>query len=146
MKEKYKILLIIALFICYYALALDVGKTTLSGKVTDSLTKEPLFGVTIFIPDLQTGAISGFDGSYKITNLPQTKVLVQVSYIGYKSILRTIDLSTTDHQDFMMESSIKEINTFVVTGTSVATEIKRNPVPITVVGRLEINRSEERRV
>ena len=134
-----RILFILTLFISNTAFGFTIGKTSLSGKVTDSASKEPLFGVTIFIPDLQTGAISGFDGSYKITNLPQTKVLIQVSCIGYKSILKTVDLSTTDHQDFMMESSIKEINTFVVTGTSVATEIKQNPVPITVVGRLEIN-------
>ncbi len=121
--------------------ASNLGKTSLSGKITDITTNEPIFGVTIFIPELKTGAISMFDGSYKIDNLPQTKVLLQITCIGYKTILVTIDLNMTNKRDFKMEPSIKEINTFVVTGTSQATELKRNPVPVSVVDRISISQS-----
>ena len=121
--------------------ALEMGKTSLSGKVTDSLTKEPIFGVTIYIPDLQNGAVTKIDGTYKIDNLPQTKVLLQISCIGYKSLVVTVDLSKTTIQDFVMETSVKEMAQFTITGTSEATEIKRNPAPVSVVDRLTITQN-----
>ncbi len=108
-------------------------KTILTGKVTDKETGETLPGVTLYIPDLKTGAVSAIDGTYKIINLPARKVLLQISLIGYKTMLVTIDLSKTVAKDFALESSIKEINEVVVTGTSKATEIRMSPVPIAVI-------------
>lgn len=43
-------------------------------------------GVTIYIPELKTGTISNADGTYLIENLPQIKVLIQLTFIGYKMI------------------------------------------------------------
>ncbi len=141
MKYIYLIIVTLILLASNANYALNSGKTSLSGKITDSLTKESIFGVTIYIPDLQNGAVSKIDGTYRIDNLPQTKVLLQISCIGYKSIIATIDLATTSIKDFVMETSVKEITQFVVTGTSQATELKRNPVPVSVVDRLSIVQS-----
>src|ERR1019366_1195432 len=113
----------------------EFQNTSLSGKVTDKLTGTTLPGVTIYIPDLKTGTVTSIDGTYKINNLPQTKILIQVSFLGYKSIIETVDLSITSIKDFELEPSIKEINEVVVTGTSRATEIKRNPVPMVVINQ-----------
>src|SRR5665213_3374336 len=104
------------------------GKTSLSGKVTDKETGTTLPGVVIYIPDLKTGAVTTIDGTYKIGNLPQTKVLVQVSFLGYKTIIETLDLSQIKTRDFVMEVSAKEMHEVVVTGTSKATEIRLSPV------------------
>jgi iron complex outermembrane receptor protein len=114
------------------------GKTTLSGKVTDSKTGETLPGVTIYIPDLKTGTLSNVDGTYTIENLPKTKVLVQVSYIGYKAIIVNIDLATTRTKDFELVESATELHEVVVTGTSNATEINRTPSPIISVPALQL--------
>jgi iron complex outermembrane receptor protein len=116
-----------------YSLVASVGKTSLAGKITDKITGEGIPGVTIYIPDLKTGAVSTIDGSYQIDNLPQTKILFQISYIGYKTIIETIDLSTITRKDFVLETSAKEINEVVVTGTSKATELKKNPVPMVLI-------------
>lgn len=109
------------------------AKTTLSGKIIDKETKETLIGVNVYIPDLKTGTVTDINGNYKIENLPSSKILVQVSFIGYKTIIETIDLSTTTTKDFAMESSVKEINEVVVTGISAGTEKNRTATPITVV-------------
>lgn len=111
---------------------------TLSGKITDKKTGEALPGVNIYFPDLKTGTISGIDGIYKIEKLPQTKLLVQVSFIGYKTIIETVDLSATTSKDFILEESIKEIHEIVVTGTSQATEKNRTPTPISVVPKIAL--------
>jgi iron complex outermembrane receptor protein len=112
---------------------LPIDKTTLSGKITDKKTGEPLPGVSIYLPDLKTGATSAIDGTYKIENLPRSKVLVQVSFIGYKLIVESIDLATTTTKDFALEESVAELNELVVTGLSKAAEKNRTPTPITTI-------------
>lgn len=114
------------------------GKTTLIGKITDSNTGETLPGVTIYIPDLKTGTLSNIDGTYKLENLPKTRVLVQVSYIGYKSITSNIDLATITTKDFKLVESATELHEVVVTGMSNATEINRTPSPIISVPSLQL--------
>lgn len=114
------------------------GKTTLSGKITDKATGSTLPGVTIYVPDLKTGTVSKIDGSYFIDNLPSSKILVQVSFIGYKTIVETIDLSQTTTKDFALETAIKEINEVVVTGMSKASERSHTPTPITLVSKTQL--------
>lgn len=109
------------------------GKTKLSGKVTDKATHEPLIAATLYIAELRTGAITQLDGSYVIDNLPQTKVLIQVKYTGYKTIIETIDLNTVTTRDFELEATATEVNEVVITGMSKNTEIKKSPIPIIVV-------------
>ena len=77
-------------------------KTTLSGKITDKKTGESLPGVSVYLPDLKTGAISDINGMYKIENLPLAKVLVQVSFLGYKLISENIKHEEIVIKDFEM--------------------------------------------
>ncbi len=114
------------------------GKTTLSGKITDKNTGEPLPGVSIYIPDLKTGTTSGLDGSYKLENLPQAIVLVKVSMISYKLIAEIIDLSKVTTRDFVMEETVAELNEVVVTGLSRSAEKNRTPSPITTISPLQL--------
>ncbi len=115
------------------ATGLAPGKTSLSGKILDKTTHAPIAGATLYINELKTGTASAADGSYRIDNLPQIKVLIQVKYLGYKTLLETIDLNSTTTRNFEMEPSITEVNEVVITGMSKNTEIKRSPVPIIVV-------------
>src|SRR6202008_475986 len=113
MKNIFIVLLLISSYSFAYT---PYQKTTLSGKVTDKQTGTTLPGVTIFIPDLKTGGVTGIDGTYKLENLPSSKMLFQISFIGYKTIIETIDLSVTTTKDLVLEPSVKEINEIVVTG------------------------------
>ncbi len=116
----------------------DFGKATLSGRITDKSNGEAIPGATIYIPDLKTGAVSGPDGNYRINNLPSTKILVQVSFIGYKMILETIDLANASTKDFALELSAKEINEVVITGSSQSGERNRTPTPISIVSKTQL--------
>lgn len=116
-------------------------RTTLSGKITDKKTGEALPDASVYIPDLKTGTMSGKDGSYRLEDLPQSKVLVQVSLIGYKLISDKIDLSKVSEMDFAMEESIVELNEIVVTGLSEASERNRTPTPITTISPVQLKQS-----
>src|SRR5687767_5435405 len=109
--KKY-ILIVLALIFCIPASF--SARTSLAGRFTDSKTGEALFGANIYFPDLKTGTVSGADGSYKIENLPFSKVLLQVSCQGYKSVIEIIDLSVVTVKDFPLEVSITEIHEVVI--------------------------------
>ncbi|MEP7320678.1 MAG: TonB-dependent receptor [Saprospiraceae bacterium] len=113
-------------------------KTNLSGKITDKLTGETLPGVSIYIPDLKSGAISDTEGNYKIENLPQSRVLIQVSLIGYKLISVTVDLAMISIKDFTLEESVAELHEIVVTGDAHPSEKNRTPTPITTIPSIKL--------
>jgi iron complex outermembrane receptor protein len=139
MNKQYILPFIIFLLTAHSVVAVNLpGKTSLSGKITDKITGEVIPGATLYISDLKTGAVSSIDGTYRIDNLPQTKVLLNVSFSGYKMIIETIDLSTISAKDFALELSAKEISEVVITGSSQAGEKNRTPTPISIVSKTEL--------
>ena len=66
--------------------ALLIAQKTVSGTVYDAKTAEPLIGANIVVPNTTNGTVSDFDGTFilKVDNSVQE---VEVSYIGYKSIM-----------------------------------------------------------
>src|SRR5665213_1077123 len=108
---------------------------TLSGKITGANTGQPLDGASIYIPDLKIGSVSDANGNYIIKDIPQGTYLVQVGFIGYKDNIKKIVLEKNTNMDFAMEISITEESEIVVTGTSKATTIRKNPIPIISINR-----------
>jgi iron complex outermembrane receptor protein len=109
------------------------GTITLTGRITEKGTGEPIPGAQIWFPDIRKGTTSGPDGSYTVGDLPTVKLLMRVSMIGYASATFTVDLATSEVKDVVLEPSVTEMNDVVVTGASKATELKRYPVPTTLV-------------
>jgi iron complex outermembrane recepter protein len=140
MKSIWAICTILMFLIPFYLEAENAGslKGSLSGKITDKKTGDALPGVNIYFPDLKTGTTTGTDGSYKIDNLPQAKVTIQLSYISYRTVLASIDLSSVTVMNFEMEYAATELNEVVVTGLSKSTEQKRNPTPMTILPKMTL--------
>jgi iron complex outermembrane receptor protein len=130
-------------FICLILLVhkAAVAQSRISGKITDNLTGEAVPGAVVYIPELKTGAIADKNGAYKIDNLPRTTAIVQVSFLGYKSIVEKVDLTKTIVMNFILEQAITEVNEVVITGTSRAMEITRSPVPIITVSSKELQQN-----
>ncbi|MFL5752442.1 MAG: TonB-dependent receptor, partial [Bacteroidia bacterium] len=103
---------------------------SLSGKITDKQSGEPVPGATVYLPDLKKGCISQADGTYLLNDLPKIKTLVQVKVLGYATLVKLVDLNTSSILDLQLEEAVIESEEVVITGTSHATEIKRNPVPM----------------
>jgi iron complex outermembrane receptor protein len=113
----------------------DPAKSTLTGKVTDKKTGLPLEGASVYFPDLKTGTATSAKGMYTINNLPNGNYVVEVKFIGYRSVLLNIAIQGNLVQDFSLEPSVVEENEVVVTGTSKATSIRKNPVPVVAIGK-----------
>lgn len=64
---------------------------TLTGKIVDSETGQPLFNVNVFLANTTRGAATGPDGTYVIENIPPGSYDLIVSMIGYELVKLRVD-------------------------------------------------------
>ncbi|HAL80905.1 MAG TPA: TonB-dependent receptor [Mucilaginibacter sp.] len=112
---------------------------TLTGTVTDKGDGKPIIGATVSVPDIRNGSITDVNGHYNLVNLPKGVYLVQVSYIGYATFNQKVDFTKTTVLNIQLQASSIETGEVIITGVSKATEIKRDPVPMTAVGKTYID-------
>ncbi|RZL13788.1 MAG: carboxypeptidase-like regulatory domain-containing protein, partial [Hymenobacter sp.] len=104
-----------------------------TGRLTDAGTGQPLPGANVVFPDLKQGTATDADGRFSFANLPRGRFLVQITSLGYNTVTQTIDTGTGQPLDLKLAPAATEIGQVVVTGVSQATELRRSPVPTTVV-------------
>jgi iron complex outermembrane receptor protein len=114
------------------------AQAILTGRVTEKATGDPLPGATIFFPDLKTGTASDMDGNYRMTDLPRSTLLIQVSYVGYKSVIDRIDLSKTSKKNFELEESAIEASEVVITGNAVSSDNDQSSISITPISKTQL--------
>lgn len=101
------------IFILFAFLVLDLNAQYLiSGKVTDK-SNSPLAGATVYLPDLNKGTMTDASGNYTISDLPEGKIKIQFSYIGYINVLETV----------IIEKPVTEMNVALETTTVTTDEI-----------------------
>lgn len=120
------------LFLLIAMLSLNANaQRSIKGEILDAQSRKPMLGVSVYLPDYKIGTVTDSLGRFEFQNISVTKILLQVSYIGYRTNIQSI--STSSSLTIEMEPAATEINEVVVTGTSKASEQKRTPSPITVV-------------
>ena len=113
----------------------------LTGRVTDAATGEGLPGSTVLFEDLKQGAATGADGRFGFANLPRGRFTVQVRSLGYNTVTQTVDTGSGQPLDVKLTVAATEIGQVVVTGVSQATQLRRSPVPTSVVDRTRLNQT-----
>ncbi|TVQ11282.1 MAG: TonB-dependent receptor [Balneolaceae bacterium] len=113
-----KILFVSLLFICLGFSDILAQTGGMTGVVTDSRTGETLPGTTVFFTAIQRGATSDIDGRYTITNIPVGTYNVRVSFVGYSTITRSVDITANETLtiNFSMETTQVGLDEVVVVG------------------------------
>jgi len=73
--------------------AAGLAQGTVRGTVLDSVTNEPLIGANVFVPGTALGGVTDREGAYRLAGLPEGRVNLKFSYIGYMS--REVEITTT---------------------------------------------------
>jgi len=115
-------------------------RNSLSGKVTDATTGQPLAGATIYFTDLKTGAATSSDGSFSFSGIPTGRHLVEVSFVGYAGTSEYVEIRGEVRKDFSLSTEVVERSEVVITGISSATQARRTPTPITTIRQQELLR------
>jgi iron complex outermembrane receptor protein len=111
---------------------------SLSGKVLDAATHSGLAGATVYLPGLKTGTVTRADGSFMLKDFPAGSYLVEVRYLGYKTLTQTLAIRGSVHHDFTLSAAVTEQDEVVVTALSAATDSKRSPMPIQSISSLQL--------
>lgn len=115
------------------------ANSILSGRVTDAKTGKALAGAVIYLHEAKTGTLSNNEGFYKTAVIPAGKYLVEVSFIGYTSILETIEISNNNQvKNFELRVTYIENEAVTVTGVASATKVRQSAQPVSIVKRGEL--------
>jgi TonB-linked SusC/RagA family outer membrane protein len=91
----------------------DLQQLQVSGKVTDSNTREPLIGATVVIKGTNIGVTTSADGTYTI-NVPEGSDILVFSYIGYTT--QEVNVSGRTTLDVALVPEVTGLEEVVVTG------------------------------
>jgi len=89
-KEKvFRMLMLFSLFV-FCSLVANAQQKTISGKVTEASTGEPVIGANIQVKGTSDGTVSDADGNFKLT-VPEAGKTLVVSYLGFNTQELPID-------------------------------------------------------
>ena len=91
---------------------------TISGYITEMGSGENLLGVSIYVPELKLGAITNDYGFFSLS-LPEGKHKVYISYIGYATQIKEIDLTKDTSWAVALSTSTESLEEVVVTDDKV---------------------------
>ena len=117
-------------------------QNTLELTVKDSLSGEPMIGVTAILPTLDKGAISDENGRIKIENIPDDNYTLRLSYIGYATLERSLDFPLTgENQDniFFLVPKIEEMEEITLVSTRSTRTIDDIPTRVEVIAGEELS-------
>ena len=115
----------ITIFLFLFVSILTNAQTfTLNGKVVNE-NKEPLPGATVLVKEENKGTSTDFDGKFRV-NFPKGKYIIQVSFVGYKSVSKEITLTKNDAIEFILSANSTVLEEVLVS----AVRVKAN-APVT---------------
>jgi ferric enterobactin receptor len=107
------------------ALAQPGQSVALLGTVTNSLTKEPMANVNVFVVETRKGTQTDRDGFYLLTLRPGA-YQVKVSYLGYKPIYRDVVLRQGETRvTFELEEDTRLLEEVTVTTGKAEENVQR---------------------
>jgi hypothetical protein len=106
--------LLFLFFFCFSLLSFAQQKFTLSGTISEASSNETLIGVTIAVPELQTGVTTNEYGFYSLT-LPEGEYEIIVNYLGFKDVIQLISFTQNQKINFQLEESAEQLDEVIVT-------------------------------
>lgn len=89
------------------------NKYTISGSVFETTSNETLIGVTILVPELNTGTTTNEYGFYSIT-LPEGSYTVIASYVGFSNVSKKINLNADQRLNFNLNEATENLEEVII--------------------------------
>ncbi|MEX2512001.1 MAG: TonB-dependent receptor [Cyclobacteriaceae bacterium] len=112
----------------------------IQGKVSDSGSEAPLIGVSIFVPELRRGTVTDDQGIFSLTSLPPGRITLQVSYMGYATIITKTNPSQQNSFNFQLEETTTSVEEVVVSAAYVMSR-ESSPISIEKMNKNDILKS-----
>jgi outer membrane receptor protein involved in Fe transport len=118
----------------------DIKNGSISGRIMDAELNEPLPYVNVIIKDaankIITGGITADDGTFKIDKIPKGNVKVEITFIGFKTILKEINMGKNSYKiavgDIILEEDVASLDevTIVADISTIQQKVDRKVITI----------------
>jgi len=111
------------------------AQNRITGKIIDE-NSVPIIGATIFLPEMNKGTIADTEGHFELTNIPNGKLKIQFSMLGFSTKIENLELKgNLVELNILMKQVAVEYEEIVVSGISSSSQ-HENAVKI---DKLKIN-------
>ncbi|MBU3821080.1 TonB-dependent receptor [Flavobacteriaceae bacterium XHP0103] len=128
--------------LCFCTYGLTFAQNTFEATIKDLNTKEPLFGVSVYIPQLEKGAATDINGFVSFSGIPDGEYTINVQYMGYhtQKLKKTFPLDG-QQQPFLiyLSPSSEEMDEIVLTSTRSTRTIEDIPTRIEYIAGEELS-------
>ena len=125
---------------CIISISAMFAQTVVKGSVKDNLGNI-IPNASVIIKGTTSGGSSDFDGNFNFTTKSTGKQTIQVSYIGYKTFEKLINLDgTTLTVSVVLEEGGAQLDEIVLTASSTFRSQKETPMSISSIKQKEITK------
>ncbi len=132
----------LVILILLFGFLQSFAQTVVQGVVTDAVNKQPLQFVSVVLKGGR-GTVTDSLGKFTLRSTG-TIAIVQVTYVGYKTILKNITPGTTQTINFELETDPKAINNVTVTTNKRAPYRNKGNPAVELIKRVIENKSVNR--
>lgn len=133
-----KLCLLFAIFL--WASYQIFAQNTISGKVTDAGSGEPLIGANLLIQGSSEGTITDLEGQFSLQSNQPLPWTIDISYTGYASKTLVIN-NAQNGMNISLSSSISELTGVEVVATRGLGKVQEAPSSITVISTRKLEAS-----
>ena len=118
--------------------AFGYAQNTLEIKIFSEQEKEPLLGATIYIESLNKGATTNFNGIAFFEDLPNGEYNLQISYLGFETIEKSITVPSNEALIFFLKEDENALDEVIVQSSRSTRTVKKIPTRIEFIGAEEL--------
>ncbi len=105
----------ILIVVCLFLLCIiGYSQKTLTGKVTDKQTGQPLAGVSVYIANTSIGSVTNNKGEYVLNQVAINSFELIASIVGYETEAANVSMNVSTKQDFSLAAKVNELEEVVV--------------------------------
>ena len=116
----------LAVLLCVYSVCAWAQKVTVSGKVVEQDTGEPVFSASVVLLNtdstMAAGVSSKLDGSFTLPAVKAGKYLFRITYVGFKPYIKTMQLTASNRKVQLGEVKL-ETNAVVLKAAEVTARL-----------------------
>lgn len=115
------------------------GKATVTGKVVDAESGEPIIGATILWAELGSGTATDADGTFTV-ELPTGKLEMKVQYVGYQDMIRQVTVLSDGELDIKLNTEAVNLQEILVRADTPDDNVESAQIGVTRLDVQEIKK------
>lgn len=130
---------LMATLLCMLSTFMAYGQNTISFKILDKESKQPMVGATVYAGENQ-GAIADAEGLATISGITETSIKVRISFVGYEAQELSFSFPLTQSLpiEVLLGHHDEEMEDVVVTATRTSRSIENIPTRVEFLGAEEL--------